>query len=276
MDPIVNDPRYEGFGLVDGALDDLPMAAEPETLSSQWVPLKVSGRVASYNDCPCIGLFLPAFSQRACDSLADLLQPNGELLPLETRNGASYYFYNCTAVRDVLDANNSKWRFFFYYTFHEELLEGLSVFRIPQQPTELLVTDKFVKRVQDAGLNGFDFTKVWPLPKGTNWRRQPRSETLKPNPLRELKCHSLIVVLPVKGKKPDAKERRAIKKFEDDLDAQLVIQSLDAPYFGSYEGSENPPGEFRMFLSCPDADRLEEKLRPWFTHRESSLAIQDA
>ena len=245
----------------------------------------MKGQVAAYNDFPCISMTEPAFSQRACDSLRDLLEPNGELLPLTAPSAVKYYFYNITTLSDAFDTDNSKALWFTfpfnastvdYYAFHTGRLAGLCIFRLYESPGEVLVTDEFVRRVHEAGLNGFRFTKVWPLPPRTNWRRQRSPEKPEFNPLRELKCHSLIVVLPVKGKKPDAKERRAIKKLEDELDAQLVIPSLDAPYFGSYEGSEKPDGEFRMFLSCPDADRLEEKLRPWFTHLEWPETIRVA
>lgn len=294
LSKIVDDPRFEGYGLVDapsllgwrrlredlvpgfGISVDNPRWEQPQ-LSATWNNPEVEGRVVPFNDFPGINLILPAFSQRACECLVDMLTPNGELLPLETPSGLPYYFYNITTISDALDVDESKcsWDDYpfragsiDYYAFHTERLAGLSIFRIRQHPIEAFVTYEFVRRVYESGLNGFEFTKVWPLPKGTNWRRLRSTAKPEINPLRELKCHSLIVVLPVKGKKPDAKERRAIKKLEDELDAQLVIHSLDAPYFGSYEGSEKPPGEFRMFLSCPDADRLEEKLRPWFTHLE--------
>ena len=43
-----------------------------------------------------------------------------------------------------------------------------------------------------------------------------------------------------------------------------MVNSPTAPYFGSYEGSDIVNGEYRLFISCPNVDVLEEKLRPWW------------
>ena len=51
-------------------------------LSDVWQAPKVIGRVAPFNDYPCINLIYPAFSKRACEGLHEFLEPNGELLPL--------------------------------------------------------------------------------------------------------------------------------------------------------------------------------------------------
>jgi hypothetical protein len=51
--------------------------------------------------------------------------------------------------------------------------------------------------------------------------------------------------------------------MEEELDSQLAVAALDAPYFGSYEGHDIVEREYRMFLSCPDADALAKKLLPW-------------
>jgi hypothetical protein len=46
------------------------------------------------------------------------------------------------------------------------------------------------------------------------------------------------------------------------LDVRLAIPSHDAPYFGRFDGHELASGEYRMFISCPDASALVEKLLP--------------
>ena len=50
----------------------------------------------------------------------------------------------------------------------------------------------------------------------------------------------------------------------DEIDALLYVPTakLDSPYSGSLEGDDKVEGEVRLFLSCPDADALVEKLRP--------------
>ena len=50
------------------------------------------------------------------------------------------------------------------------------------------------------------------------------------------------------------------------VNVQLAIRSLDAPCLGWYEGNDTVNREFRMFMSCPDVDALEQKLEPWLKH----------
>lgn len=55
---------------------------EPKRLKATWPGPKVVGNVRRFNDCPGVNLTSLAFSQRAVDMLRDILEPNGELLPL--------------------------------------------------------------------------------------------------------------------------------------------------------------------------------------------------
>ena len=102
-----------------------------------------AGNVRRFNDYPCINLVYPAFSERAVDLLRDLLEPNGELLPVRHSVG-QYYFFNCTRVVDCADLPNSKvnmtTRDGFAVTsssqlalLDEQLEDGLSVFKIRTQ-----------------------------------------------------------------------------------------------------------------------------------------------
>ena len=286
---VTDNPLFEGFGL-EKASSALGRASQREDMSPgfelsitnprwkqarlkpTWSPPHVVGRVGSFNDFPGISMVLPAFSERACDVLRDLLEPNGELLPIQSKVGVPYFFYNITTVTDalVVEQSNCSWLQPFvkacnidYFTFDENKLVGLSIFRIYEYPVATLVTGEFVRRVHAAGLNGFDFAKVWPLPRSVNWYTQEKTTVPSAKPSADLMRHALVVMLPLKEKKPNLEEKRAIKRLENELDAQLKVTSLDAPFFGWYEGNDKVPGEFRLFLSCPDADRLEEKLRPW-------------
>lgn len=289
LEIVTDNPLFEGFAIVSAPsmlgrrnieADITPgfrTSKEQRTwkvprLSKVWKPPKVVGRVQPYQDFPGVDMILPAFSRRACDALRDFLEPNGELLPLESEVG-EYYYYNITTVVDALDIKKSKCKFWCdppttavsidYFAFHEKKLAGRSVFRIIERPIMTIVTDQFVKRVHEAGLNGFQFNKIWPFPPGVNWERQAvkqRRKTLKAQKFRD---NTLVIMLSLAGAKPKAKEKKYIKSLEDDLNAQLTVTTLDAPYFGSYEGSDIVDGEFRMFLTCPDADALERKLLPW-------------
>jgi hypothetical protein len=180
---MISDPNFEGFSAVKGAfLDTIPRARTSTTwhikrVAHNWVPPELSGKIAPGNDYPCINLIHPAFSRRAVDCLRNLLDPNGEILPLRPKNG-DFFAYNLTTVADVLDLENSEviWTSNKYavvditrYEFRGDAIEGLSIFRIPQNPAATYVTDRFVSAVAAHSLGGFDFQIVWPLPSGVSW-----------------------------------------------------------------------------------------------------------
>lgn len=149
-------------------------------LSPKWREHKLVGEVDPENDFPGEGgpsRLTPVFSERAVEGLRDFLQPNGELLPVRTPLG-KYYAFNLTKVVDALDLKRSivvhgtgKWktwgirRFF----FRPKRVEGLTIFRIPQLPSSIFVTEPFVERVNQLGLNGHWLIRLWPLPRGTRW-----------------------------------------------------------------------------------------------------------
>jgi hypothetical protein len=288
---IVDNPIYEGFGVVDldepsligreNILEDITPGYEssekvrkwnPVYLSSVWKPLKVAGRVAPFNDFPGVD-GLPAFSQRACDVLRDYLEPNGELLPLDSVEG-NYFFFNITRVVDVLDVEGSKCHFWCdppttavdieSYSFHAERLSGLSIFRIYDSPNDVFVSDEFVNRVYANHLNGFAFYKIWPLPEEVTWRSYNKELSRQSgNIYEDLRKHSFVIVLGLLSTSPSAEENNKIKRIEDELDSLLALRSMNDPYYGSYEGSDRVGSEFRMFISSPDVDRLAAKLSRW-------------
>ena len=202
LSPILDVPEYEGFGWHDrlhsvrgqpsATMDFQPDKAPPgeqevaPRLADLWTPVRVIGNVRPWNDYPCIGLSLPAFSGRAVDALRDLLEPNGELLPLISDVG-EYYAYNVTTVADVLDEEKSEisWGLeqayasrIIRFEFHADRLDRLAIFRIPQTTVECLVTEVFAERVREHRLQGFHLAKVWPLPPDADWWRM-RMDRLK-------------------------------------------------------------------------------------------------
>lgn len=196
-------------------------------------------------------------------------------MPLISDRG-EYYVYNITTVVDALDVANSKCFFFSErpslavrissFAFHEEELAGVTICRIVEWPIKTIVSNVFVRRVRESGLNGFWFRKIWPLPKGVDWELEAKrisKEKPEYRATKALKQQTVVLQFLLKGTKPNAAEKKQIRRIEDDLDAQLAIKSLDVPFFGDYEGSETVNREFRMFLCCPDADRLVGKLDPW-------------
>jgi hypothetical protein len=279
-----NDPRYEGFAGM------LPKERFPRTdgrmkrnwrmrrFARGWKPIKVIGRVRAFNDNPGM-LGCPAFSQRAVDALRDLLEPNGEILPLSTPIGP-YFAFNVTKVADVLDWKKSDVDWIvnrkpfnalriYKYVFFPKKLKDLAIFVSPEDPMGVYVTETFVQRVRQHGLNGFLFLKVWPLPEGTNLWELHKETREKQMAKMGLPAGQTItgnmVMLFLKLADPKSKGNKSelaqIKRLAGQLDALLVDNSQDVPV-GSLVGIDFKSGNCRMILSCPDADALEKKLAP--------------
>ena len=290
LEVITDNPIFEGFALEESPsilgrsslLEDIVPGFDasnkvrkwnPVYLSNLWKAPRVSGRVTPFNDFPGLNMILPAFSQRACDALIDFLKPNGELLPLSFDCG-QYFFYNITTIVDALDIENSICEFWCdppttaidieYYAFKEEMLEGLSIFRIYEYPISTIVTNDFVDRVRKYKLNGFQFNKIWPFPKDVDWRAYNKNLYLSQDLAnKKLKQNTLVLGLILSNSEPNAKEENQIYILENELDAQLKISSINAPYFGCYEGNDVVNDECRIFISTPDVDLLFLKILPW-------------
>ena len=301
-----DNPIFEGFGMAS----KLPSLFGNEELSDdllplddgtrrdwkvnrfgrKWMPPMVKGRVRPFNDYPCIGLIIPAFSRRAVDALRDLLEPNGELLPLKSDVG-EYYLFNILTVADVLDLKRSKGDYICdppgtatdisYFAFHERKLKGLSIFRLVDLTNYVFVTDVFYDRVIKHGLNGFEFMKVWPYTKGVDWeaehdkvQRRNGSTVASVRGRKGIKANTLVLIFSLTKEKPSPVEKKIISRYQDELDAQLLVPTLTAPYFGSLEGHEFVKGVCHLFLSCPDVDALVVKIRPWLDAMDWPRKVQ--
>jgi hypothetical protein len=296
-----NDPRSEGFTVVDPLEPSLlgrrgwndhaddrirdffpPFPIQGDwtspRLADLWRPLRVKGRVRAWNDFPTIDMVVPAFSQRAVDALGDILEANGELLPLEYEHG-TWFAYNCRTVADIVDYTKSTvsldcgvQKEIDHYTIYVERLTGLTLFRMRHDVGPALYsTQSFVDRARQAGLRNFDFEKIWSWPKGTIWylenKKLRRQKKINGKP--DLRGHSVVIRLGTGSKaKPNKRQREHVEMIMDSLDALLAdpYAAYDAPVFGNLQGDEPLKGEHRLFLSCPDADRLVEHLRPWLRH----------
>jgi hypothetical protein len=294
LSKITDNPLFEGFGYEDSPSllgrgqvgddffpkDSLNWEWKIEPLSRIWKPLVVLGRVRSFNDYPAIGLMIPAFSYRAVQTLRDFLEPNGELLSLIHPAG-EYYAFNCFTIVEILDHEKtiaywsrvesrmaSHVRFFSIYS---DRLAGLSIFRMREMPNRIFVTTPFAVRVKQAGLNGFHFKKVWPFPEGVDYWMEDKinrkRETQIQDSSREVyvKEQSLFLHLPLAGSKLSKDEKKRIALFENELDAQLFTPSLDTPYFGCLEGKKTKKGVTTILLSCPDSEKLYDKLFNWLS-----------
>ena len=132
-------------------------------------------RLSAKGDTPGLSSHIPVFSSRAVTALSDLLQGNGELLPIVC-DDEYYSIFNVTRVVDALDEENSELTLFSdgrimdidRHAFFPEKLKGIHVFKIPQIVLmDVFVTDAFVDRVKAADLKGFEFRPVWSSKKGS-------------------------------------------------------------------------------------------------------------
>ena len=285
LKPELYDPRFTGWVFSRGAKsvlgDDNPSCDftperaafldwEPKKLQKMWTPPHVTGDVKSFNDYPCLELKTPAFSAKAVNVIGQLLSDNGELLQLDSPTG-TYYAYNCLRKVDALNVGKSRFDSLGpgkralaieYFEFHKSKVEHESIFRIPQQPNIHLVTDKFKTRVEDSGLNGFVFIKVWPLVPGTNWEIEEAIRRKKCKKV-QLVGQALILRLRLKKDSPSSRERKMVEQILESLASKLVVESIDHRYWGTLEVSEFEDGEFRIFCSCPNCDELAEYLSDW-------------
>jgi hypothetical protein len=273
---VYDDPRYEGFAPKHRG--ELPNSVPQTSRSSRkwrvhrfarwWKPIKVVGRVRPFNDNPgCMSY--PAFSRRAVDALRDFLEPNGEILRLDSKVG-EYYLYNVKTVADVLDWRRSEihWaeRPFMAssidsYIFREKKLGKLSIFKIPEQSHAVYVTEAFVKRVREHSLNGFHFDKVWPLPPGVWWVHAREANKQSGKPIKGNMVH-LEFEFAQGAKKTTREESKKLKvlmkQFQDALDEN---DPAIVPV-GNLEGYRVKLGKWCMVFSCPDATALASKLHP--------------
>lgn len=288
MNPVTDNPLFDGLALDDheDLLDTEPpdwirkyKTWQPRSLKKKWPTPNVVGNVRRFNDYPCINLSRPAFSQRAVDLLRDVLEPNGELLPVRHRIGR-YYFYNCTRMVNVIDLTRSEverldggliTQVDGRLVFIEKRLDGLTIFKERTLLSELLCTQTFVDRVEAAGLQGFVFVPLWPLPKGVTFNHELNrvcklSEKWKPKdfPAVDIKGNTVVLRLYCERTKASKQEIAAAEAVMSHLEEVLYDpdQKDAESYFGDVEGHDVVAGEIRVFLSAPDCDRLVDRLMP--------------
>jgi hypothetical protein len=158
-----------------------------QPIGDAWIPVEVEivegeEDYLPGSDQPDIGLFsvyAPVFSQKAVDVLADLLEGNGELLPLLCETG-TYYVFNVTCKADILNYQLSEFKAFepwlgpalggaepydiTKFVFYPDKDERLSIFKIPRRGhahVGFFVTERFMRRVREANLKDFEFQTKW-------------------------------------------------------------------------------------------------------------------
>jgi hypothetical protein len=106
----------------------------------------------------------------AADALHDILDANGEVLPLSTDDGVELFVLNARVIDALDEANSSLMKFpgtnrimrIKKVAFVASTIEGVDLFRLPHRASSTYVSERFVERVKAAGLRGLAFNKVWP------------------------------------------------------------------------------------------------------------------
>lgn len=118
-----------------------------------------------------MGLYPALFvSERARDALKDLLENNGEFLPVYCEKVPNIVAFHTTRLLDPLNKENCKFSYLGEgdsrrpvrvreYDFIGEKITS-SIFRI-KEDSGIFVTDEFVETVRQNELKGFGFRKLW-------------------------------------------------------------------------------------------------------------------
>ncbi|MCG8710960.1 hypothetical protein JHU04_004282 [Brenneria sp. 4F2] len=111
-------------------------------------------------------------SESALNKLSDIFEPRGQILPVLTESKKKRFFgyYPVNPLSGCLDMDKSKYRVAEHGLIIEApILIAASLtdeylFTIEEDISRVFVTDKFKRRVEDAGLLGFDFSVKIPIP----------------------------------------------------------------------------------------------------------------
>ncbi len=105
------------------------------------------------------------FSENAIEALKDILEPRGQFLPIKTPSKRKKFigYYPTNVINGLVDlqksGNDDLDRPFTTKNlfFKKEVVFDDYLFCIGESRGCVLITEKFKKRVEDAGLKGFDF-----------------------------------------------------------------------------------------------------------------------
>lgn len=160
-----HDQDYEVFRTFNG-----------QPRASTWEPIKVRRVRADKNhdfkpsDFPWLSAYALIMRRRAVEALRDILEANGEILPLATDDGVELFVFNARVV-DALNEKQSSIEYlpgtneivwFNKISFSTSKIQGLDLFRLPLRAGSTYVSERFVNRVKEAGLEGLVFDQVWP------------------------------------------------------------------------------------------------------------------
>lgn len=160
----LNEADYEVFVGFDGA-----------SCGATWKPVPVRRVRADEHhdfkpsDFPWLGSDALVMRRAAVDALRDILDANGEVLPLSIGDGVDLFVLNARIVDALDEANSSLMKFpgtdrimrIEKIAFVTSKVEGIDLFRLPHRASSTYVSERFVERVKAVGLRGLVFNKVW-------------------------------------------------------------------------------------------------------------------
>lgn len=108
------------------------------------------------------------FSENAVEALKDILEPRGQFLPIKTPSKRKKFigYYPTNVLTDSIDIEKSEMKDYDYKNmgikkknlhFKEGTILDEYLFSVSEDRLYVFVTEKFRKRVEEAGLKGFDF-----------------------------------------------------------------------------------------------------------------------
>jgi hypothetical protein len=169
---------FEWVNCVNGDDYEIFLSFDGSPRQEHWTPVKarrvrMDERSACYpSDFPWLGTDALVMRRKAVDALRDLLEANGEILPLEDEGGAELFVLNAR-VLDALDEQRSEIVRFpssdrimriKSVAFQESVVRGADIFRLPLRASSTYVSERFIEAVAKAGLVGLEFNNVWVPP----------------------------------------------------------------------------------------------------------------
>lgn len=174
FEPLVRE-GYEWVNCVDQADYEVFAGFDGSLIADRWKPISVrrvrpdERRDVKPSDFPWLGTNALVMRQSAVDALRDILDANGEVLPLATDDGVQLSVLNARIVDALDEANSSLMKFpgtnrimrIKKVAFIASKVVDVDLFRLPHRASSTYVGERFVERVKTAGLSGLVFNRVW-------------------------------------------------------------------------------------------------------------------
>jgi hypothetical protein len=175
FEPMVRE-GYEWINCVNQEDYDLFAGFDGSSRRNAWKPVPVRRVRADEHhgfkasDFPWLGSDALVIRRKAVDALREVLDANGEVLPLSTDDDVELFVLNARIVDALDEANSSLMKFpgtdrimrIKKIAFVTSKIEDIDLFRLPHRASATYVSARFVERVKAAGLVGLEFKKVWP------------------------------------------------------------------------------------------------------------------